>query len=610
MEEDDNEEKIDKYVELVDKEEFKKVKSTKEVYSNLKLLNEIIEPLNETKIFFENPGLKIKKTVKSKIQVITYNEKLKYKEDDNLIKDIKCYQEIYEGNAVESNKAIEKIKNNFINLSKSVSNLVDLFEKVKNDFFSVVESMTNPILAEIEKIKEIDEKKFDKEKLKTYKEMKNKLNDNIDNYDKNLSNIIIEIKDILMKIKSNINTYIDLMNTLNGPINTMIDRIGNIFNSFEDKSREFINIIYKYQTSEEKQKAFNIFKDIQKLNKDILELIGTYGKQLDNQNIELENKKQQCLNDFDQITELNNNSIKKLNDLQIDTKNIIVEINELLKFCSLDSIQSDVKEYKGLQINSIKSNVQKGTENMIEANKKIEVDISKLKKFIEEKEEKMKNIISLDLAFIMDITGSMGPYLNFAKNKILSVIDQITKDSNISVRLGFVGYKDYSEEYIKYKDFTDNIQDVKNFISKAELGYGKDLCEDMVGGLNLTLEYSWKSNTRFAMLIADAPCHGVQYHELENASFDNYPEGDPKYKIDVIIQRFAERNINLLCLNLTEYTVKLYNNFKKYYQKGKNKNSNCDILVEKFDQDPEKLSGIIISQAKKLYERRHETVME
>ena len=162
-----DEEKIDKYVELVDKEEFKKVKSTKEVYSNLKLLNEIIEPLNETKIFFENPGLKINKTVKSKIQVITYNEKLKYKEDDNLIKDIKCYQEIYEGNAVESNKAIDKIKNNFINLSKSVSNLVDLFEKVKNDFFSVVESMTNPILAEIEKIKEIDEKKFEKEKLKT-----------------------------------------------------------------------------------------------------------------------------------------------------------------------------------------------------------------------------------------------------------------------------------------------------------------------------------------------------------------------------------------------------------------------------------------------------------
>ena len=610
MEEDENEEKIDKYVELTDKEEFKKVKSTKEIYSNLKLLNEIIEPLNETKIFFENPGLKIKKTVKSKIQVITYKEKLKYKEDDNLIRDIQAYQSIYEENAVESNKAIDKIKNNFINLSKSVSNLIDLFEKVKNDFFNVVESMTNPILIEIEKLKEIDEKKFENEKLKKYKEKKNKLNDNIEKYDKNLSNIIIEIKDILMKIKSNINTYIDLMNTLDAPINIMIDSIGNIFNSFEDKSKEFIDIIYKYQTSEEKQEAFNIFKEIKKLNNDILKLIDTYGKQLDNQNIELENKKQQCSNDFDKITELNNISVKKLNELQVDTKNIILEMNELLKFCSLESIENDVKEYKGLQINSIKSNVNKGTENMIEANKKIDADITKLKKFIEEKEEKMNNIISLDLAFIMDVTGSMGPYLNFAKNKILSIIDQITKDSNIIVRLGFIGYKDYSEEYIIYDDFTNNIEDVKNFISKAELGDGKDLCEDMVGGLNLALNYSWKSNTRFAMLIADAPCHGIQFHELKDASFDDYPKGDPNYKIDKIIQKYAERNINLLCLNLTDYTVKLYNNFKKYYQKGKSNNSNCDIIVEKFDQNPEKLFEIIISQAKKLYERRHETVIE
>ena len=610
MEEDVNEEKIDKYGELVDKKEFEKVKSIKEVYSNLKLLNEIIEPLNEAKIFFENPGLKINKTIKSKIQVITHKDKLKYKEDENLIKDIKCYQDIYEQNASESNKSIDKIKNNFFNLSKSVSNLIDLFENVKNNFFNVVESMTNPILAQIEKIKEIDEEKVEKEKLKIYKEKKNKLNNNIEKYDKNLSCIIMEIKDILMKIKSNIKSYIDLMNTLDGPINSMIDKIGNIFNTFEDKSKEFIDIIYKYKTSEEKQKAFNIFNEINNLNHDILKLIDIYGKELDNQNKELENKKLQCLNDLDQINELNNKSIKKLNDLQIDTKNIITEINELFKFCSLESIQNEVKEYKGLQINNIKDNVEKGTENMLEANKKIEVDMSKLKKFIEEKQEKVNNILSLDLAFVMDITGSMEPYLNFAKNKIISIINEITKDSNIKVRLGFIGYKDYTEKYEIYENFTNNIEDVKNFITQAQLGDGADFCEDMVGGLNLALNYSWKSNTRFAMLIADAPCHGVQYHGLKDLSLDNHPNGDPNYKIDNIVQKYAERNINLLCLNLTKYTEILYNNFKKYYQKGKRKNSNCDLIVEKFDQNPEKLSEIIISQAKNLYEKRHDTVMD
>ena len=136
----------------VDKEEFKKVKSAKEIYTGLEVLREIIEPLNETTIFFENPGLKITKTIKTKLQIIPFTHKLKNKEDDNLIKDIKCFQNIYEENAVESNKTIDNVKNNFINLSESVSNLVHLFEKVQKDFFNTVESMINPIIIEIQKI--------------------------------------------------------------------------------------------------------------------------------------------------------------------------------------------------------------------------------------------------------------------------------------------------------------------------------------------------------------------------------------------------------------------------------------------------------------------------
>ena len=63
------------------------------------------------------------------------------------------------------------------------------------------------------------------------------------------------------------------------------------------------------------------------------------------------------------------------------------------------------------------------------------------------------------------------------------------------------------------------------------------------------------------MLIADAPCHGVQYHEMTGGvDFDYYPDGDPEDKIDEIIQKYAEKNINLLCLNLKQTTVKLYNN--------------------------------------------------
>lgn len=304
MEEIDRDEIIDKFFQSTNKEDFKKVKSIKEIYSNLEMLKEIVEPLNEAKIFFENPSLKITKTIKTKLQIITIKNKLKNKEDSNLIKDIKCFRKAYEENAIESNKAIDNIKNNFINLSNSISNLIDLFEKAKNNFFNATESMINPILIEIEKIKEIDEKKIEKSKLKEYREKKQKLNEDIEKYDKNLSEIIIEIKNILNKIKDNIKNYIELMNTLDGPINSMIDSIEKIFDDFEGKSKEFIKIIYTYEKVEEKKKAFEIFEEIKKLNFEIVNSVDSYGEKLKKQSEELEIKKNECLNDFDKINEL------------------------------------------------------------------------------------------------------------------------------------------------------------------------------------------------------------------------------------------------------------------------------------------------------------------
>ena len=277
--------------------------------------------------------------------------------------------------------------------------------------------------------------------------------------------------------------------------------------------------------------------------------------------------------------------------------------------CSLKQIKSDIKEYNGLLIDKIKKGVIEGTDIIILTNKKLEVDITRLKKFVQEKEKEKNDAISLDLAFIMDATGSMGEYLEFAKKQIISVIDSITKDSSAMVKLGFVGYKDYLEgehKYIIFPKLTNKIEEVKNFIKSAKVEGGGDECEDMVGGLNSALNYDWESSSRFAMLIADAPCHGVQYHGMPD--LDSHPDGDPKYKIDEIVQKFAEKNINLLCLNLKPTTKQLYDNFKKYFEKGKKSTSNCDIIVEEFNKEPIKLANIIVSKAKIFYEKRHDII--
>ena len=63
----------------------------------------------------------------------------------------------------------------------------------------------------------------------------------------------------------------------------------------------------------------------------------------------------------------------------------------------------------------------------------------------------------------------------------------------------------------------------------------------------------------------------------------------------------------MVCLNITQNTVKLYNNFIDYYKQGKKANNTADIFVGYLGNDEEKLAMLIVNHAKKFYEKRHET---
>jgi hypothetical protein len=53
---------------------------------------------------------------------------------------------------------------------------------------------------------------------------------------------------------------------------------------------------------------------------------------------------------------------------------------------------------------------------------------------------------------------------------------------------------------------------------------GDDGPEDIAGGLEAALKQDWQSEVKYAVLIADSPCHGSKY----NDQLDLYPKGDPK----------------------------------------------------------------------------------
>ena len=602
------EEKIDYFLESLNTEEFENLLSASTISENFETLNEIIEPLKDMENELQNPSLKINKEIRRKIQVIIPKKKLN-DEESNLIKDIKLFQKGYENNSIKINATIDKIKNSFKNLSKSVSELIKLIENIKKRYFENAKQLMTPITEKYNDLKNFNKSKLDKTKLETFESKNKKIENKIKLYDQKLANIIKELKSLFQNINGNIEGYLDLLNGLNQPINEIIDEIEGTFNEFEGKTKKFIDIIYN--NPEKKYDAIKIFQEIKLLNDRILNSIKRQETEMENKDKILKQKKEECSNDFNKILQKEKEACKKILDIQNETKSLISEINDFLKFYSLPTINMKIEQFKGLEISKIKDNIEKGTTSIIKENEKIVVDFNQLKKNIHEENDKMNQAITIDLAFVMDITGSMSTYLNFARDKIMQIIEKITKETSASVNLGFIGYRDYNDskdEYLIYPELTKDSEEVKLFISKAQAGGGKD-CEDMGGGLTAALNYKWRSNTRFVMLIADAPCHGVQYHEIEN--FDSLPKGDPKYKMDEIIKKYAENDINLLCLNITAMTVKLYNNFVDYYKKGRKNENSASIYIGVFNdekQHTDVLVDLIVSNAKNFFENRHNKI--
>ena len=93
---------------------------------------------------------------------------------------------------------------------------------------------------------------------------------------------------------------------------------------------------------------------------------------------------------------------------------------------------------------------------------------------------------------------------------------------------------------------------------------GGDGPEDVAGGFENALNQEWKAKSRYAILLADAPCHGKQYH---GDQYDDHPAGDPKgRKVEDQIQQFAKRGIYFSCVKMTSYTDMMHKILDAHYK--------------------------------------------
>ena len=131
-------------------------------------------------------------------------------------------------------------------------------------------------------------------------------------------------------------------------------------------------------------------------------------------------------------------------------------------------------------------------------------------------ETMMKNNSKLDLAFLIDCTGSMGSYIKQTKDDIRNMVDFVKETYENDIKLGFVGYRDHSDGAMRIErlDFTGEPTEFESFVGGIDANGGDDAPEDVLGGLEAVLNLGWSNPNKVLIHIGDAPQHGEEFHDF------------------------------------------------------------------------------------------------
>ena len=120
---------------------------------------------------------------------------------------------------------------------------------------------------------------------------------------------------------------------------------------------------------------------------------------------------------------------------------------------------------------------------------------------------------TVDIAFIVDATGSMGDEIAFLKNDLRYILDEVSKiEADRTIFTGTVFYRDADgDEYLtKYSPLTTDITSTMDFIGRQYADGGGDTPEAVHSALEealVSLQWHASAYSKIAFIILDAPAH-------------------------------------------------------------------------------------------------------
>ena len=492
------------------------------------------------------------------------------------------------------------------NIKKLKTDTKNIFNEETKNFNENKDILTSQIAYRVEKINEINENKLEISVKKILEDFKNQMKKEFVTSIETLNKAQSDFLNLTKKIYDNSTNIFNDVCPLSFLVDGLVSKLEIAFKMFNDihsnyfgdmknneKLREGLQLLKNNlnnlatEISEEYKKIEENSKNI--LNKDVF---STSVRQ------ELESNQEKINVQYEEINNVMNEILQKINDIR--EKNNYEPVNKPKN-----------EEIKKTNIIKANDNLSKIKDSLEKVNKEVKNNYISVEKEIK---HSIKKFI-LDLLLIIDTTKSMEPYVNEVKKNVIEIIDKIDERFPvIDIRLGFIGYKDFIDldknpDIYTNIDLTTNHKIIREEIQNINVGGGGDDAEDLAGALEMSIEKKWAGNARYAIIVADSPCHGDFYHD--KISSDDYKYGSPYNRDDPcnLLKKFIKKHISLLCLQVREkYTKKMFGKFKEVYDNKKINDFGCEFKVEN-NENKNAVSNmveIIVKNTNEIFQRFRE----
>jgi hypothetical protein len=186
--------------------------------------------------------------------------------------------------------------------------------------------------------------------------------------------------------------------------------------------------------------------------------------------------------------------------------------------------------------------------------------------------------MTVDIAFVLDVTASMHPWLQAAKQQVATIcggilprLSKLAPQVSLVMRFAVIAFRETRVaptfevlEFLPYPSlegvtteaalkvieanfFNEQVARINAFLGGLRAQGGEDEAEDVFAALHRAGALKWDAKIKFAVLIGDGPPHGLPFSE---GYTDNYPLGDHPSKSNpraAMGALFAHRVDLLIC---------------------------------------------------------------